>query len=276
MEIRTCYSCGSSKHKYFTEENGFNIVKCNVCGLLFVKNRPDDNEISEARKQGVHGGLNSLDVTGVYDPNKIPIYLKVLDDLFEGDLCNKRNWLDVGCGHGEFMEAVQQYSAGKIAVIGSEPNVHKQKSAEQRHLNVGYLDIDTHNETYDIISLLNVYSHLTDPPDFLSSVKKNLKPSGELILETGNTAELSFEDHYRPFYLPDHLSFASESIVVGILERLGYEIICIKKYPLIRFSIMRYAKDLIKCIMPKAKSNFRYYRKIYSQSDMYIRAILRC
>ena len=35
----------------------------------------------------------------------------------------------------------------------------------------------------------------------------------------------------RPFYLPDHLSFASESIIIRILERLGFEILSVKKYP---------------------------------------------
>jgi SAM-dependent methyltransferase len=244
---------------------------------LFLKNRPDDHEISQAHKQGKHGGLKEFDVTGIFNPVIIPQYLRVLEDLFNGDFGNKETWLDVGCGHGEFMVAVQKYSSGGFTVTGTEPNIHKQESARQRNLNVGYFDIESHKEKYDIISMLNVYSHLPDPPTFLKSLKKSLNPGGELILETGDTAGLSAKDHYRPFSLPDHLSFASESIVVGILERLDFEILIITKYPFIRFDLQTIARELVKVVLPQYKSRLWYYLKgkKYSQTDMFIRARLK-
>ena len=121
--------------------------------------------------------------------------------------------------------AIQKYSSQNIEIQGTEPNIHKQESAKQRGLNVDYFDLESHKKKYDVISMLNVYSHLPDPPKFLESLKNLLNSRGELILETGDTASLSAKDHYRPFYLPDHLSFASESIVVNILESLNFEIL---------------------------------------------------
>lgn len=277
MKITNCYLCGSEQHTFYAEENGFHLVKCDVCGLLFVEDRPNDSEISEANKQGLHGGRNAFDVTGTFDPAKITVYLKILEDLFKEDLGNKNTWLDVGCGHGEFMVAVQKYGSAEIIVKGTEPNVHKQESALERGLNVSYFDIESHDEKYDIISMLNVYSHLPDPPAFLNSLKRILKPHGELILETGDTAGLSAKDHYRPFLLPGHLSFASEGIVVDILKRLDFEILSIKKYPLMQFDLNRIVKELVKTILPFYQSRFRWYlkRKLYSQTDMFIRARLK-
>jgi SAM-dependent methyltransferase len=277
MKITNCYFCGSEQHTFYAEENGFHLVKCDVCGLLFVEDRPNDSEISQAHKQGIHGGLNSLDVTGTFNPAKTTVYLEVLEDLFKGDLGNKKTWLDVGCGHGEFMAAVQKYGSGEVIVKGTEPNIHKQESALKRGLNVSYFEIESHDEEYDIISMQNVYSHLPDPPTFLDSLKRILKPHGELILETGDTAGLSAKDHYRPFYLPCHLSFASEGIVVGILKRLDFEILSIRKYPLIRFDLSRIVKELVKTILPFYQSRLHYLlnRKMYSQTDMFIRARLK-
>jgi SAM-dependent methyltransferase len=277
MNVSQCYYCGSDQHAYYATENGFTLVKCSVCGLLFVENRPDDQTISQAHKQGKHGGARQIDVTGMFNPTKIPPYLRVLNDLFQGDAGGKKTWLDIGCGHGEFILAVQKYGAGNITVTGTEPNVHKQASAIKKGLNVGYFDIETHTGTYDVISLLNVYSHLPDPPAFLGTVKKLLNPDGELILETGDTAGLTADDHYRPFDLPDHLSFASESIIVGILKRLEFEIISLKKYPYVRFDLQGIPKELIKAMLPHYKSRLRYYlhwRK-YAQTDMFMRARLR-
>ncbi|MCE5212460.1 MAG: class I SAM-dependent methyltransferase [Deltaproteobacteria bacterium] len=231
MIVKKCYNCESEQHKFYAQENGFQLVKCDKCGLLFVNNRPNDDEITQAHMQGKHRGINDFSVTGSYNSKKIPQYLHILKDLFSDDL-KAKTWLDIGCGHGEFITAVQTYSKNRIDVKGTDPNVHKQKSAQMRGLNVSYFDIDSHKERYDIISMLNVYSHLPNPPTFLKSLKKLLYPGSELILETGDTADFKAQDHYRPFYLPDHLSFASERIVVDILEKLGFEIVCIKKYPL--------------------------------------------
>lgn len=216
-------------------------------------------------------------MTGMFSPGRLKVYRKVLDDLFGGDMGNHRTWLDVGCGYGEFMLAVQRYTRGKVSVVGTEPNVHKQASARRRGLNVDYLDLETHQGRYDVISLLNVYSHLPDPPRFLENVKRLLNPGGELIVQTGDTAGLSAEEHYRPFSLPDHLSFASQAIVAGILERLGFEVLRIRKYPYVRLALGSLLKETLKALLPHFSSRLRYYMKWkkYSDTDMYIRARLK-
>ncbi len=276
MEISNCYNCKSEHHTFYAEENGFSLVKCDECGLLFVQNPPDSQEITEAHKQGKHGGEKEIDVTGMFIAAKIPQYLKILEDIFKGDIGKIKTWLDVGCGHGEFMAAVQRYGSGRVTVKGTDPNVHKQKSARKRGLQVEFFDLATHENRYDAISILNVYSHLPDPESFLGTLKTLLNPGGELILETGDTANFPAKDHHRPFLLPDHLSFASEEIVVGILKRLDFEILSINKYPFLRLDCMSIAKEVIKIFLPQKTSRLPYYMKwkLYSQTDMFIRAKL--
>lgn len=277
MKVLNCYNCGSKERTFYAEENGFSLVKCTGCGLLYLEERPDDKEMVHAHQQGRHSGLKELDVTGRFKPEEIPWYLNVLENIFKGNLGNKKTWLDVGCGHGEFMAAVQKYSSGKISVRGTEPNVFKQKSARDRGLDVSYFDIESHKTSYDIISLLNVYSHLPDPPAFFEMLKKRLNPNGEIIIETGDTADLTAKEHYRPFYLPDHLSFASEKIVSDILTRSGFEILSINKYSCLPFGPKGILKEFVKACLPKYKSALPYYVKWkrYSQTDMFIRARMR-
>ena len=80
----------------------------------------------------------------------------------------------------------------------------------------------------------------------------------------------------RPRLLPDHLSFASEKIVVGILVERGLEVVQIKKYSFasqFRLSLM---KELVKVFWPGKSSKFRYViRPSKYRLDMYIRARLR-
>ncbi len=279
MKVSSCYNCGSNERTFYAEENGFSLVKCNECGLLYIDERPDDSEISQAHRQGKHRGLEELNVTGKFYPQKIREYVNVLEDIFQGDINGIKTWLDVGCGHGEFMIAVQDYAHGKIVLSGTEPNIYKQESARQRGLNVDFIDLELHKEKYDVISLLNVYSHLPDPPAFIDLLKNCLNPGGSLIIQTGDAADFLAEEQYRPFYLPDHLSFASEKIVVGILQRLGFEIVKVKKYPFLRLNPKQIAKEVVKAILPQYRhlSKIRYYFNWgrYAQTDMYIWARLK-
>jgi 2-polyprenyl-3-methyl-5-hydroxy-6-metoxy-1,4-benzoquinol methylase len=204
MNVLNCYNCGSGERAFYAEENGFSLVKCGECGLLYMEERPDDEEINQAHRQGKHGGLKELDVTGSFNEGEISRCLHVLEDLFKGGLGSKKTWLDIGCGHGEFLTALQKYSGGKITARGTDPNRFKQESARARGLDVGCFDIESHEEKYDVISLLNVYSHLPDPPVFFELVKRLLNPGGEIVIETGDTANFPAKEHPRPFYLPDH------------------------------------------------------------------------
>lgn len=270
-----CYNCLSQQSEYYAEENGYMLVKCSACGLLYVQNPPSLDQITNAHTQGLHGGKKTIQVTGRYDPFAVKRYSSILGDLFENGLQDEIHWLDVGCGYGEFIEALKEFGPRSLKILGSEPNVHKQKSARARGLDVQFIDLNMHQNKYDYISLLNVYSHLPNPPLFLSKLKDILKPNGEIIIETGDTANLSASDHYRPFYVPDHLSFASEKIVTDILLRLGFEIIALKKYPFMPLSAATVAKELIKIFLPGYRSGLLALiapAKKLPPTDMYIRA----
>lgn len=277
MLISNCYNCGSEQNSFYAEENGFSLVKCCNCGLLFVSNRPDDKQIQQATVQGKHPGNRDLEVTGRFNKSKIPQYISVLDDLFNGSFGNIKTWLDVGCGHGEFIMAVQRSCSGIISVKGMEPNVKKQESAHKRGLNVNYFNIESHKNKYDIISMLDVYSHLPDPVKFINSLKPLLNSGGEILIETGDSAHFSVNEQVRPFCLPDHLSFASEEIIINILNRLDFEILYIKKYPYLQLSPVYIAKEIVKLILPSYKSIIKYYFnwKKHSQTNMFIRARLK-
>jgi SAM-dependent methyltransferase len=277
-----CYNCGSSGHTPYAAENGFCLVKCTACGLLYVTPRPDENQISRAHECGIHQGQSELDMTGVFNKPAVSGYSSALKDLYGNELqASARRWLDIGCGHGEFLVALEKFSHGQVCARGIEPNQHKQRSARARGLEVSYFDLRTHKEQYDVVSLLNVYSHLPNPPEFLRVCKSLLKPGGELLLETGDTADLPGEEHPRPFLLPDHLSFASERIVLGILQRCGFRVVALRKYPAFPFrcGVSRWLKEVVKLAWPGKQSQLGMLVEEYRRSrryvtDMYVRLVL--
>ena len=275
MQAARCYNCDNDESTFYAKENGYSLVKCAGCGLLYVDDPPSLGELEKAHSQGQHAGEQTIEATGHYKPFASKRYIAILRDLFGEGIQGDIAWLDVGCGHGEFMVALQKFCPGSARIVGSEPNIHKQTSARARGLDVQFVDLDAEDQKYDYISLLNVYSHLPDPPLFIAKLKLLLKPDGELILETGDTADFSADEHYRPFYLPDHLSFASEKIVRDILQRLDFEVLEVRKYPYLRVDAVTFGRELLKFVLPGYDSSLPDILRAkdkYPTTDMYIRA----
>ena len=276
VKVTACYNCRSSESDPYDRENGFALVKCRRCGLIYVVERPDDSSISSAHKQGVHHGAKQLRQTGKYDRRKVQVYSPILEKLYGESFAAIRSWLDIGCGHGEFLMAVKRRSGGNMVLVGSEPNHYKQLSARSRGLDVSFFELNGHKAKYDCISLLNVWSHLPNPSEFVSALKSVMTERGELLIQTGNTAHLPPQYHTKPYYLPDHLSFASESIVTEVLRRNGFEVVKVWKGHFLQLTARVLLKECVKMVVPNRPSGLRYLLqwKRYSEIDMYMRARL--
>lgn len=237
LETIACYVCGEQKHAPWAEENGFKAVRCGECGLVYVNPRPTRSSISLAAQTGLHAGKAIVDETGARDRRKVHSYRKKIRALYDRRALTSKpgaRWFDIGCGFGELLEALQQESEGALVGVGSEPNERKALAARARGHDVFFRDIAAEPPGYDFVSLLNVFSHLPDPPDFLRQVASLLVPGGELVLQTGNWAELEREAIPDRLHLPDHLSFASERLVRRVLEAAGLSVISVLRYPMFR------------------------------------------
>ena len=278
-KVVSCYNCKSEESALYDIENGHHYVKCMGCGLIYLNQLPDENEIVAAHELGVHSGETEIDVTGNYKKSKIRKYKRVLSDFFDaGELQNKNmRWMDVGCGFGELLEALNAFSDSGMLTFGTEFNRKKIESCKARQLNVEFIDMDHHTEKYDVISLLNVFSHLPNPPDFLEKLKKNLNPGGELFIETGHTSHLEPEHHPKPYYAPDHLSFANREVMEDILVKLGFRIMKTRIYRGENFprfyEIKGLAIQFARIILNRGGSWKNFFTK-HPDIDMFIRAKL--
>ena len=170
--------------------------------------------------------------------------------------------------------ALQDMSKNNVVAKGLESNRIKITAACKRGLDVGYFDLESHKEQYDSISLLNVYSHLTNPPELLRLIRQRLTPGGELLLETGDSANLPA----HPFLLPDHLSFTSEQILSDMLSKAGFDIISVSKYPSLKLRFMktRVLIETVKLLLPFKRSQlaglYDEFKVSKRQTDLWIRA----
>ncbi len=237
LESVACYVCEATEHRPWAAENGFYAVRCKGCGLVYVNPRPTRKSISLAAQSGLHAGQTTTDETGARDPGKVKRYRERLRALYgTANLPDERGarWLDIGCGFGEFLEALGLESRGALLTVGSEPNERKASAARSRGLDVSFRDLASETMPYDFVSLLNVFSHLPAPPELLQQLRGNMHPGAELVLQTGNWAELERAAIPDRLHLPDHLSFGSEPILRRLLETSGFAVVSVLRYPMFR------------------------------------------
>jgi 2-polyprenyl-3-methyl-5-hydroxy-6-metoxy-1,4-benzoquinol methylase len=229
LKAITCPLCHGNDARPWGSENGFTAVKCRGCGLVYVNPRPRLEDISEANKIGEHRTeAGVLNVVFRCSKRKIAHYGRIIARMFGPELREGRplSWLDVGAGYGEVVEAVRQILPAGSRVEGIEPMEAKARQAQAAGLPIATTPLAEVDERYDVVSLINVFSHLPDFDLFASDLKLVLKEGGKLFIETGNAGDLdSAADYPDRLFLPDHVVFAGGNQLRSFLARNGFGIL---------------------------------------------------
>ena len=273
-----CPVCGESASEPYAEENGFRLVRCKECTLLYVTPRPDPEATAAAHQYGMHHGDTTIAVTGSYRPSRIRTYLGVLREVYgPSPPAGLASWVDIGCGHGEFLDALRAFGGAGLSLTGLEPNVLKADGCVSRGLDVRTCALQDLPGAFSAISLLNVFSHLQNPKAFLRECAARLEPGGELLLETGDTAHFPPEHHPRPLYLPDHLLFGNEAILRRVLRDLNLDVVSVHSYSAVSAIPWQVLKECQLAIgarrLPHPFAALRRWaRERGRRIDMYVRA----
>ena len=228
-EAVACPLCRASDGRPWGAENGFVAMKCGPCGMVYVSPRPRSEEISEANKIGEHRTASGGALKVVYrrSPRKIRHYRHIVRTMFRAEIESgvPLAWLDVGAGYGELIEAVMGVLPPGSAVEGIEPMQPKVDCARALHLPVSNTSLAAVDRRFDVVSLINVFSHLPDFDGFLGELRRVMNDGAILFIETGNGGDLSSAAEYPDrLYLPDHLVFAGVDHIRRFLARNGFEV----------------------------------------------------
>jgi len=138
--------------------------------------------------------------------------IKLIDSLDK----EEKKILDIGCGTGDFLNVCKK---NNYKVFGVEPNENANKIASNK---IGGKLVKNLNEIlesqFDIITLWHVLEHVPNLEEYISQIKKLLKPSGYLIIAVPNFKSFDadyYKQYWAAFDVPRHLwHFSKKSIQV--------------------------------------------------------------
>lgn len=233
LETIECPCCHAAEFSLWAEERGFQAVRCASCRLVYVNPRPALASIDEAVRLGEHRIEGKLiDVRARRVPKKVAMYKRLIARMFSDRLQSSAPliWVDFGAGYGEIIEAVAAVAPPGSKAIGVEPMAHKAAVARQLGLEIveGYPQANQFEA--DVISMVNIFSHIPDFHEMLRIAASNLKASGEIFIETGNLADLDERSEFFGILdLPDHLVFSGEPQIARYLAEIGFEIVGVER-----------------------------------------------
>lgn len=137
----------------------------------------------------------------------------------------KGRLLDVGCGHGAFLERA---AGAGWEVEGIEPDPQAARVASSRGIKVAAASIQsfTPKGSYDRITLSHVFEHLHHPSRELRTLHSWLSDGGELWMAMPNPGGLGHRLFGRNWFSldpPRHLMLARISTIRNLLKEAGFE-----------------------------------------------------
>lgn len=223
-----CPFCGSTEARipksHHTDGIEYKLLECRNCGMQFWT--PFKNPGSSWYEHDTRYANRNK------DPILIPSWAHVATMDFYADK-KPGTVLDVGCGVGNFLAYAQRFGWEGWGIDFDGDAIEAGKRAfDLRQLEVA--DIEEFHEKhpaeeFSLVSFFDVFEHLDNPTAFIASIKKILRPKGDIALST------PYSHAWRwlvPNDLPPrHLTRSDDAVLTQFLKRNGFTVRHVQRYP---------------------------------------------
>jgi 2-polyprenyl-3-methyl-5-hydroxy-6-metoxy-1,4-benzoquinol methylase len=234
LEYVNCNFCGSDKNEIVYEKDGFNMVKCNNCALVFVNPRLKQQSIEALYDEDYFRGRGfdkSIEYKREFDEKSKSQDLNdwdlstIAEFLKECTAEDSHRLLDIGSGMGLFLWKAKKKGFDVEGLELSPYACDFVSSLGMKVKNSSIYDAKLENHAYSAIIMKEVIEHLPDPKLALKKVFSSLKKGGVLFLTTGNynSPERRLKGKNWFYFMPEgHIYIFSNSTMKKYLEEAGF------------------------------------------------------
>lgn len=225
----SCDLCGRDDPAHLLTKNGYRIVRCRGCALVFVSPRPRMAALTALYDADT---FYEHQVERAADESWRPVAEQraaLINELHP----QRGTLLDVGCSAGWFMGVAQD--AG-WKVVGFDVAHGAVAHARSRGFDARLATLDHHDvppDSFDVITMFDSIEHMPSPTSALRAAHRLLRDDGIVMITTPNVdgllPKLTYQLLARPFGAwdhpgpPGHIYQFSGKTLAQALERTGFE-----------------------------------------------------
>ncbi len=230
-----CPFCSINKYKQIHEERGaLAIVKCLGCGLLYVNPRLREPEKIYWGELDKYFEEARLIFEGKARHHRDPNYIQDLKLIYK--FKPSGNLLDVGTNMGFFLNNAKAWNWN---LYGVEPSPSLSEIARKYFaLNIKSCILQEagfNDSFFDVVTMSDVFEHLTAPGEVLKEVRRILKPDGILFIKVPNGLFNLFKyycakamnrlERFDIFDSYEHVVHYSETSLRLMLKKSGFKVV---------------------------------------------------
>lgn len=235
VENTSCPLCDGREYKKIYQERGvLGIVRCFDCGLIYVNPRLKNPEQVYWGAMDKYYQEAKLIFEGKMAHHRDPNYIADLSLIYKYKPRGKL--LDIGTNMGFFLRNARNKGWD---IYGVEPSPSLSEMARKYfNLNVKTAFLEEagfENEFFDIVTMTDVFEHLTQPKKVLSEVNRVLKPDGIIFIKVPNglfnllklscAKALGKLKNYDIFDSYEHVVHYSQKTLTLMLRSSGFKVI---------------------------------------------------
>lgn len=231
LEIATapvsCVLCGSAQGSPLGVNDGLQVVRCNVCRLVFVNPQPTASAIECYYSAKDLATQESWSSYFRHTPAQIAgLWNERFADVARWTNGRAPRLLDVGCGWGDFLHFARCCGWPVSGFEFSESVAQVAREKYGLDVRVGSLEeMGFPERSFDLVTLWHVLEHLREPRAALERIASLLAPGGLLALEVPNLDFLARKSWRYPMSRTLHLYHFSPATLAALVERAGFRVL---------------------------------------------------
>ncbi len=221
----------------------FQVWECQNCSARFTQEVPVESEIGryyQSEEYISHTDTNKGIINRLYQVVRNYTLNQKVDLVKKLSGKDQGNILDLGCGTGDFLGAMEKYGwktlglepdEGARAIAMEKNNVHTKETQELFQLEPN---------SFDMVSMWHVLEHVHELHSYLEQIRSILKNDGNLIIAVPNYQSLDaqhYQDKWAAYDVPRHLYHFSPLSMEKLLEKNGFRMKKMKHMPFDSFYV---------------------------------------
>ena len=241
-DVPRCPVCGANSfsdyavgfdYELLTCRNPWRFVQCSACQNLWLNPRPAVRELATIYPTSYYA----------YNYSQINVIARRAKEWLDSHkmaklirMCRQKpcSYLDIGCGDGRFLRALEKSGVERDKLYGLELD----QAVVDRLRKKGYTGVfrervedasSIPNGSIDLITMFHVIEHVNDPATVIRRISQWLSPRGIFALETPNIdswdARLFRSTYWGGYHIPRHWNLFMPSTAVRLLRQNGFRVL---------------------------------------------------